>query len=376
MDFYHYYKSRKGEMVNLLKEIVNRESPSNDKKSVNACSAFVVGEFLKYGAKVDRFPQKGIGTLYVARYPSPTPKSLTEQILILTHIDTVWPVGKLHTMPFYVSEDKVFGPGVLDMKASIVMTLFSLKALNELNTLPKKKLAVFINSAEETGNEASYEVIRNLCKKSSYVLCLEPSLPGGALKTQRKGRLVIRLETKGKAAHAGNPNQGTNAIEELLHQLRRVKELEKAETTVNIGLIEGGEKPNIVADSARAVLDVRFWNNDQKEKFIASLKKLNPVLKGARVKFSKESSTPPMEKTEASAELFSRIKEIASALNMKLSEGKTGGGSDASIASGMGIPTLDGLGPDGDGIHTENEHLLLSSLIERTALLTEILIQL
>jgi len=376
MDFYHYYKSRKGEMVNLLKEMVHRESPSNDKKSVDACSAFVVKEFSKHGAKVDRFPQKGIGTLYVARYPSPTPKSLTEQILLLTHIDTVWPVGKLHTMPFYVSEDKVFGPGVLDMKASIVMTLFSLKALNELNTLPKKKIAVFINSAEEIGSDASYEVIRNLCKKSSYVLCLEPSLPGGALKIQRKGRLVIRLETNGKAAHAGNPNQGINAIEELMHQLSRVKELEKEETTVNIGLIEGGEKPNIVADTARAVLDVRFWKNEQKEKFMASLKKLNPVLKGARVKCITESSTPPMEKTEASAELFSRIKEIASSLNMKLSAGKTGGGSDASIASGMGIPTLDGLGPDGDGIHAENEHLLLSSLVERTALLTEILIQL
>ncbi len=376
MDFYHYYKSRKGEMVNLLKEMVNRESPSNDKKSVDACSAFVVKEFAKHGAKVDRFPQKGIGTLYVARYPSPTPKSLTEQILLLTHIDTVWPVGKLHTMPFYVSEDKVFGPGVLDMKASIVMTLFSLKALNELNTLPKKNIAVFINSAEEIGSDASYEIIRNLCKKSSYVLCLEPSLPGGALKIQRKGRLVIRLETNGKAAHAGNPNQGINAIEELMHQLNRVKELEKEETTVNIGLIEGGEKPNIVADTARAVLDVRFWKNEQKEKFMASLKKLNPVLKGARVKCITESSTPPMEKTEASAELFSRIKEIASSLNMKLSGGKTGGGSDASIASGMGIPTLDGLGPDGDGIHAENEHLLLSSLVERTALLTEILIQL
>jgi glutamate carboxypeptidase len=376
MDFYHYYKSRKGEMVNLLKEMVHRESPSNDKKSVDACSAFVVKEFSKHGAKVDRFPQKGIGTLYVAHYPSPTPKSLTEQILLLTHIDTVWPVGKLHTMPFYVSEDKVFGPGVLDMKASIVMTLFSLKALNELNTLPKKKIAVFINSAEEIGSEASYEIIRKLCKKSSYVLCLEPSLPGGALKIQRKGRLVIRLETNGKAAHAGNPNQGINAIEELMHQLNRVKELEKEETTVNIGLIEGGEKPNIVADTARAVLDVRFWKNEQKEKFMASLKKLNPVLKGARVKCITESSTPPMEKTEASAELFSRIKEIASSLNMELSGGKTGGGSDASIASGMGIPTLDGLGPDGDGIHAENEHLLLSSLVERTALLTEILIQL
>jgi len=136
MDFYHYYKSRKGEMVNLLKEMVHRESPSNDKKSVDACSAFVVKEFSKHGAKVDRFPQKGIGTLYVARYPSPTPKSLTEQILLLTHIDTVWPVGKLHTMPFYVSEDKVFGPGVLDMKASIVMTLFSLKAVQKIIVRP------------------------------------------------------------------------------------------------------------------------------------------------------------------------------------------------------------------------------------------------
>jgi len=376
MDFYHYYKSRKGEMINLLKELVNRESPSGDKKSVDTCSAFVMEEFKKTGAKISRFPQKRIGALYVAEYPSPTPKSVTEQILLLIHVDTVWPVGKIHKMPFYVSEDKVFGPGALDMKASIVMTLFSLKALSELNTLPKKKIVVFINSAEEIGSEASYEVIKNLCKKSDYVLCLEPSLPGGALKIQRKGRLVVRLEAKGKAAHAGTPNKGTNAIEELIHQLHRVKELEKEETTVNIGLVEGGEKPNIVAEDAWAILDVRFWKNTQKEKFLASLKKLKPVLKGARVKFTTESLTPPMEKTEASLELLSRVKEIASSLNMNLTTGKTGGGSDASVASSMGIPTLDGLGPDGEGIHAENEHLLLSSLIERTALLTEILIQL
>lgn len=376
MNFYHYYKSRKGEMINLLKEIVHLESPSTDKKAVNACSAFVMGEFKKAGARISQFPQKKIGTLYVAEYPSPVPKSVSEQILLLLHVDTVWPVGKAHKMPFYVSEDKVFGPGVLDMKASIVMTLSSMKALSELNTLPKKKIVVFLNSAEEIGNEAAYEVIKSLCKKSDYVLCLEPSLPGGGLKMQRKGRLVIRLEAKGKAAHAGTPNKGVNAIEELMHQLRRVKELEKEETTVNIGLIEGGEKPNIVAKEARAILDVRFWKNENKEKFTASLKKMKPVLKGAQVRFTTESLTPPMEKSGASSELFSRVKKIASSLDLNLTAGKTGGGSDASVASSMGIPTLDGLGPDGRGIHAENEHLLLPSLIERTALLTEILIQL
>lgn len=376
MNFYHYYKSRKGEMINLLKEIVHLESPSTDKKAVNACSAFVMEEFKKAGARISQFPQKKIGTLYVAEYPSPVPKSVSEQILLLLHVDTVWPVGKIHKMPFYVSEDKVFGPGVLDMKASIVMTLSSIKALSELNTLPKKKITVFLNSAEEIGSEAAYEVIKSLCKKSDYVLCLEPSLPGGGLKMQRKGRLVIRLEAKGKAAHAGTPDKGVNAIEELMHQLRRVKELEKEETTVNIGLIEGGEKPNIVAKEARAVLDVRFWKNENKDKFTASLKRMKPVLKGAQVRFTTESLTPPMEKSEASSELFSKVKKIASSLNLNLTAGKTGGGSDASVASSMGVPTLDGLGPDGRGIHAENEHLILPSLVERTALLTEILIQL
>jgi len=376
MDFYYYFKSRQGEMVSLLKEIVGRESPSGDKEAVNACSSYVIEELRKTGAKITRFPQKEIGTLYLAEYPSSRLKENKEQILILTHIDTVWPVGKIHKMPFYVTENKVFGPGVLDMKASLVMTIYSLKALNELNIQPKKKIAVFINSAEETGSKTSYEAIRKLSKKSNCVLCLEPSLPGGALKIQRKGRLVVRLEAKGKAAHAGTPEKGINAIDELMLQLQRIKKLETKETTINTGLIGGGEKPNIVAEQAWAILDTRFWQNIQKEKIIKSLKQLNPILKGARIKFSIQSFTPPMEKTEASANLFSGVKKIASSLNMELDAGKTGGGSDASIASSLGIPTLDGLGPDGEGIHAENEHLILSSLIERTTLLTEILIRL
>ncbi len=363
-------------MVNLLKEIVSRESPSADKKAVDACSSYVVAELKKAGARITCFPQKKTGDLYLAEYPPSSSRDKKEQLLLLTHIDTVWPVGKIRKMPFYVAGEKIFGPGVLDMKASLVMVIFALKALSELSIQPKKKVAIFINSAEEVGSEASYEVIRNLSKKSLYVLCLEPSLPGGGLKIQRKGRLVIRLEAKGKAAHAGTPDKGINAIDELMTQLGRIKNVETKETTINIGLIGGGEKANIVAEEAWAVLDIRFWRNFQKQQIVGFLKQLKPVRKSAKLKFSQESLTPPMERTLASSKLLAQVRQIASSLNMKLEAGKTGGGSDASIASSLGIPTMDGLGPDGEGIHAENEHLLLPSLVERTALLTEILIQL
>ncbi len=376
MDFYYYFKSNQGKMINLLKEIVSLESPSGDQKAVNACASFVIKEFKKAGAKITRFPQDEIGDLYLAEIPSSAPKKEEEQILLLTHIDTVWKMGKIEKMPFYISGDKAFGPGVLDMKASLVMAIYSLKALNELNIRPGKRIAIFINSAEEIGHKASNKTIRELSKKSAYALCLEPSLPGGALKIQRKGRLVLRLEAKGKAAHAGAPEKGINAIEELMVQLNYIQKIKTKETTVNIGLIGGGEKPNIVAEEAWAILDMRFWNTFKKEEIIQFLKQMKTEQKGAQVKYTVESYTPPMEHTSASAGLLSKVKEIASSMNMEIATGKSGGGSDASIASSLGIPTLDGLGPDGEGIHAENEYLILSSLIKRTALLTELLIQL
>lgn len=375
MDFFHYFEAQKGKMTDFLREAVRLESPSGDKKAVDACSLFFIRELKRTGARITRFRQKKTGDLFLAQYPFKSKKRMGQNLL-LTHADTVWPVGKIQEMPFYISGKKVFGPGALDMKAGLVMAVFSLRALKELNIQPKKRIAVFINSAEEVGSEASYKAIRNMARKSTCVLCLEPALPGGGLKVQRKGRLVIRLETKGKSAHAGTPDKGVNAIDELLLQLRRIKRLETKETTINFGLIGGGEKPNIVPDKAWAVLDIRFWQNDQKEKVKNFLNQLSPILEGARIKFSVESLTPPMEKTKANVKLFSRARRIASSLGMKLYAGKTGGGSDASIASSLGVPTLDGLGPDGDGIHAENEHLLLPSLVKRTAFLTELLIQL
>ncbi len=376
MEFKHYFKSRQGEMVNLLKKIVNLESPSSDKNAVDKCSSFLAKEFQKSGAKVTRYPFKDLGDLHLVEYPRLKPKERKEQILILTHIDTVWPVGKIKNMPFYISGNKLFGPGALDMKAGLVMAISSLKAIHELNIEPQKKIAVFMNSAEEVGSEIANEMIQKLAKRSSCVLCLEPSLPGGAMKNQRKGRLVIRLDTKGKSAHAGNPDEGINAVEELMAQLHVAQKLESKAITVNTGIIMGGERVNIVPDSASAHLDIRFWNSTQKNKIINSFKQLQPTLRGAKVKYSVESYLPPLEKTKTSDRLFVRITDIASSMNIQLEAGKSGGGSDASIAANTGVATLDGLGPDGAGIHAENEHLLLPSLIERTALLTELLCQL
>ena len=363
-------------MLNLLKELVQLESPSTDRKAVNKCSAFLVQELKKNGAKITRYPQEEIGDLYVAEYPAKKSKERKEQILLLTHIDTVWPVGKIDEMPFYLSENKLSGPGVLDMKAGVVMAVSALKTLNDLNIVPDKKIALFVNSAEEIGHPKSYEIIQKLAKRSALVLCLEPALPGGALKVQRKGRLAIRLTATGKAAHAGDPEKGVNAIEELMLQCLALKKFKTKNTSVNIGLIEGGEKANIVPERASAVLDIRFWKNEQKDKILDYFKNLTPRLKDAKIRYKAESLTPPMEQTKGSLKLLNDVLKIADSLNLILETGKAGGGSDASIASNMKAPTLDGLGPDGEGMHAEHEHLILPSLIERTAFLTELLCRL
>lgn len=376
MDYRHYFKSRQGEIVHLLKAIVHLESPTQNKKAVDACSAFVTAEFRKTGAKITRFPQKMIGDLHLVEFPGSAKVKTEGQILVLTHIDTVWPVGQLAKMPFYISQDKAFGPGVLDMKAGLVEAIFALKAFHQFSFHPARKIAVFINSAEETGDDNAHEMIARLAKRSKMVLCLEPALPGGALKTQRKGRLVVRVEVKGKAAHAGTPEKGINAIEELMVQLQRLKKLATAGVTISIDQIEGGEKANVVAESAWAVMDIRFWTTVQKERIVKALKKMTPARLGAKLKFSIDSLTPPMEKTKASSQLFKKAQSIAVAMGDRLAQGRSGGGSDASIASSMGVATLDGLGPDGNGIHAANEHLLLPSLVQRTALLTELLRQL
>ncbi|HSA95381.1 MAG TPA: M20 family metallopeptidase [Acidobacteriota bacterium] len=373
MDFRLYFRSRQGEMVHLLKQLVTLEPPTSDKKAVDACGAFVVKELKRVGCRVTLHTQKDIGDLIVAEFAPGRVKDADDEILVLCHIDTVWPVGKLAKMPFYVQGHKLYGPGVLDMKAGVVMLINALRSLHGLNIKPQKRITALINTAEETGDDAATELIRKHARKASLVLCLEPALPGGALKLERKGRLVMRLEVKGRAAHGGTPEKGVSAIEELVAQIARFRRLRTRETTVNVGLIGGGEKPNVVAESAWAVLDIRFWKAADRDRVLKILREAVPIVRGARLKATVESTTPPLEKTKASEKLFVRAQEIAARLGLSLKGGRTGGGSDASIAAGLGIPALDGLGPDGDGLHAGHEHILIPSLVERTALLTELL---
>ena len=373
MDFRLYFRSRQGEMVHLLKQLVLLESPTSDKKAVDACVAFVTKELKKVGCKVTVHPQKETGDLTLAQFAPGRVKDADDEILVLAHLDTVWPVGKIAKMPFYVQGPKLYGPGVLDMKGGLVMLLAALRALHGLNVKPQKRITVLVNSAEETGSDAAAELIRKLARKASLVLCLEPALPGGALKLERKGRLVVRLDVHGRSAHGGSPEKGASAIEELVAQIAKLKRLRTGETTVNVGLMGGGEKVNVVAEAAWAVLDIRFWKASDRDRILRVLRESVPVLRGTRIKVTVEGSTPPMEKTKASEKLFVRAQEIAAGMGLALKGGRTGGGSDASIAAGLGIPTLDGLGPDGDGLHAAHEHLLLPSLVERTALLTELL---
>jgi glutamate carboxypeptidase len=373
MDFRLYFRSRQGEMVHLLKQIVTLESPTEDKAAVDACAGFVAKELRKVGCKVTSHPQKDIGDLVVAEFAPGRTKEADDEILVLTHVDTVWPVGQIAKMPFYVQGQRLHGPGVLDMKAGLVMVLAAFRALHSLNIKPEKRITVFVNTAEEAGSAASTELIRRLARRASLVLCLEPALPGGALKLERKGRLVVRLDVHGRSAHGGTPEKGVNAVEELAAQIIKFKRLRTNETTVNVGLIGGGEKANVVAESAWAILDIRFWKAGDRDRVLRILRESAPVLRGARIKVTVQSSTPPMEKTKASERLFAKARDVAEGLGIALKAGRTGGGSDASIAAGLGIPTLDGLGPDGDGLHAAHEHMIIPSLVERTALLTELL---
>jgi glutamate carboxypeptidase len=373
MDFRLYFRSRQGDLVHLLKELVALESPTQDKKAVDACQAFAARELKKAGCKVTVLPQKETGDLLVAEFAPGRVKDADDEILVLTHIDTVWPVGQITKMPFFVQGHRLHGPGVLDMKSGLAMLLASLRALHGLNVKPQKRITVFVNAAEETGSDGSTEAIRKLARRASLVLCLEPALPGGALKLERKGRLVVRMDVKGRAAHGGTPEKGVSAVEELVAQIARFKRLRTGETTVNVGEIGGGEKPNVVAENAWARLDIRFWKAADRDRVLRVLRELTPVLRGAKLKITVEGSTPPLEKTKASERLLGRAQEIAAGLGMTLKAGRTGGGSDASIAASLGIPALDGLGPDGDGLHAAHEHLLLPSFVERTALLTELL---
>jgi glutamate carboxypeptidase len=291
-------------------------------------------------------------------------------VLLLGHFDTVWPVGTLERMPFRRDGDRLYGPGTFDMKAGIAIGLTAVNALAATGTA-HPPITMLWTTDEEIGSGTSRSLIEAEARQARAVLVLEPSLPGGALKTARKGCGEYELTIHGLAAHAGvDPGKGASAIHELAAQIgiiERLQDLPRG-VSVNVGVVSGGTRPNVVAEEARAVIDVRAPARDAADAVDAALRRLHPVHAGTRLTIRGGFDRPPMERTPAGVRLFEKARSIASVLGYQLGEGSTGGGSDGNFTAALGVPTLDGLGAIGDGAHAAHEHVDASALPWRAAL--------
>ena len=374
------FASRTPQMLALLKQLVEIESPSHDKPGVDRVASVVAAECRRMGAQVEVVPQAGAGDQVIARWgPHPRPLSHGERgaksILLLSHMDTVFPVGTLTKMPFVEKDGKIFGPGTSDMKGGIVVALTAIAAALEIGGLPRPVTALF-TSDEETGSHASRALIEKLARESVLVLVLEPGLPDGAVKTWRKGVGGFTVRVRGRAAHAGGDHEkGRNAIEEIAHQVLAIQKLTDyaRQTTLNVGVIRGGTASNVVPDEAVAEVDLRVMQPGEAERIAAAMQGLRPVLEGTSLEVSGELNRPPMPCDDRMKATFEKVKAIAAGVGIDLKASGTGGGSDANFVAPLGIPVLDGLGPAGEGYHSEREYIFADSLPERAKLLAAIL---
>jgi glutamate carboxypeptidase len=292
------------------------------------------------------------------------------------HMDTVYPLGTLAKMPFYEKGDKLFGPGVLDMKGGIVVSLAAIAALQQAGQLNRPVTALF-TSDEEIGSDTSRELIETLARQAALALVLESGLVDGAVKTWRKGVGNFIVKVQGRAAHAGGAHpDGRNAIEELAHQVLAIQKMTDYErgTTLNVGMIKGGTASNVVPETAEAVVDFRVLVPEETGRVVAAMQALRPVLPDTSIEVSGGLNRPPMPEDEIMKATFARAREIAaSAIGLELKAGGSGGGSDGNFVAPLGIPILDGLGPCGEGLHSEREYIFTRTLPERARLLAALI---
>lgn len=366
-------RKRRDEMIGTLGEIVTSESPSREKAAVDRLAAYLQERCRDLGGEVEVLPQEEYGDLTVARWSG---SRSGEPLLVMTHIDTVWPLGTIERKPFVVGDKEARGPGVYDMKASVAMMLQALRLLAEGN-VSHRPITWLINTEEEIGSPVSRPHIERLARESAYVLVLEPPVaPDGALKTARKGVGMFNMQITGLAAHAGaDPEKGVSAIQELANQIQYLHGLTdfKLGTTVNVGVVSGGTARNVVAAEALAQIDLRATTMAEADRAVQAILNATPRLSGAAVTVEGGLNRPPMERTEQIAAAFTRVQQLGRRLGLELTEASTGGGSDGNFTAAIGATTIDGLGCTGDGAHAEHEFISLDGLAERTALLTELL---
>ncbi len=363
-----YLKRRLPEGLKFLEQMVSMESPSFDKPLVDKLVRVVGERFAGIGGDVQYHRAEKFGDHLVARFTGQS----SDRILLLGHTDTVWPAGEIAKRPFTIQNGRALGPGVFDMKAGILLMWMALDALRNSGDGLKRSVTVLLTSDEEVGSNSSRELIESEARASRAVLVLEPSLPGGALKTSRKGVGRFTVKAIGRAAHAGiDPAKGVNAIEEISRQiitLQKMTDLSRG-TTVTVGVVQGGTRSNVVPAEAAAEIDVRITSIEEADRITKAIKTLAPELRDSRLEIRGAINRPPMERTIETAQLFALARKISADLEINLEEGSTGGASDGNFTSALGIPTLDGLGAIGHGAHAVDEWVDVEFLPHRAALL-------
>ncbi len=370
-------RSRQAEWLDALAGLVEHESPSRDKPSLDALARKLADRFEAIGGEVEVIANPAGGDHLKARFFGEIPNR--KPALVLGHHDTVWPIGTLATMPFRVENGKAFGPGVFDMKASLIEAEFAIDGLRTPAHRLPRPIEILITSDEEIGSPTSRRLIEDSARGAEFVLVLEPPLPDGSLKTGRKGVGHFTVEIEGKAAHAGvEPRKGVSAVQELALQILYFHSLTdyEAGTSVNVGVVEGGTTSNVIAARATARVDVRATTLEQARLIEDAIRQAKPTRSGIKLSIDGGFNRPPMERTERVADLFERARIVGRSLGLELGEGSTGGGSDGNFTAALGVPTLDGLGIQGSGAHAVHEQIELESLPERTALLAALLMHL
>lgn len=365
-------------MLDVLEKLVNHETPSTDKPALDSYAQKMAVRFENLGAETTLYSDPTNGAQLKAILPTPTTGS-EKPATLLCHYDTVWPLGTIDRQPFRIEGDKAYGPGVYDMKSSHLVAEFALRGIIDLGLQLPRPVVVLFTSDEEIGSPTSRDLIEEQALQSEYVLVLEPPTAKGALKTARKGIGDFTLVVKGRAAHAGSqPEMGVSAINELARQiiyLQSLADLERG-TTINVGVIKGGTRSNVIAARAEAKIDLRVWTPEEAERIERALGNLQPTTPGVELEVQGGLNRPPMVRGDAIVKLFNEVRKVGEQLGLDLREGSTGGGSDGNFTAALGVPTLDGLGIMGDGAHAVHEHILISHLPTQTGLLAAILLEL
>ena len=365
-----YLREHSDAMVADLIKLIDLESPTLHKPSVDALGNVLADELRGLGAAIEIVPKQEVGDVVRARW-NPGPGG----VAILSHMDTVWAVGTVAGRPTRVDSNRIYGVGSMDMKGGIVIALWALRALRELNLFPDQPITYMLNSDEETGSKHSAAEIEQEALSHKVVFVTEPP-QDGKYKTERKGVSQYKITSKGRAAHAGADHQrGINAIEEMARQVLAVQALTNYEigTTANVGVISGGTRGNVVPAEAEVEINVRARTKVNQQAIHQQIMSLQPNHPEAELLIDGGVGVPPMERTPEIAALFKRAQALAAEMGIAIDEGSTGGGSDGNKTAALGVPTLDGMGIVGDGGHAITEYGEIDSMPERAAIMAAML---